>query len=292
MRPIAEFVMRGRSQALIMAVLSIGTAYFYWFGAAVIGLVTLRKGVAEGVIILLWSMLPAAALLIWLHEFMPLGTVLATTAACIALRLTISWRINLLVLMVCGYLTATALVLFADEYLASIVEIYQQFLTELQKGIGENDSNAAAVLANIPVNEQFVAGIFGVMQTVTGFISCVLARWWQSMLYNPGGFQQEFHHIQMPPAIAIALVVLAAVCLSSGSGMISWAAIACIPLLIAGIALVHGIAGQRRLRTHWLVVFYVLLMAVDELKLFLVVLAFVDSFVGFRQRLQKPPGIE
>jgi len=36
----------------------------------------------------------------------------------------------------------------------------------------------------------------------------MLARWWQAVLYNPGGFQQEFHQFKLQPAIAMMLMVL------------------------------------------------------------------------------------
>lgn len=295
MRPLAEFIMRGRSQALIMAVLSCGTSYFYWFGAAVIGLVTLRKGMTEGTIILLWCLIPTVALLIWRSDFMPLATILATTAICTSLRLTMSWRVCLLVLMLCGYVMVMASLVFAGDTLTSIVELYQQALTGLQKDAAEGNSNAAdllAVLTKLPVTEKFFAGIFGLILTSSSFVACVLARWWQSILYNPGGFQKEFHRIQMSPAMAIALVILAILCIAGGNGMIIWSVIACVPLLVSGISLVHGLMGIRHLKTHWLVVFYVLLFFIHELKLFLVLLAFIDSFVGFRQRLEKHSGAQ
>lgn len=290
MRPLAEFIMRGRSQALIMAVLSCGTSYFYWFGAAVIGLVTLRKGIAEGAQILLWCLIPTVALLIWRSDFMPLATILASTATCISLRMTTSWRISLLVLMACGFIMVFAVLIFANDMLANIVELYQQALSGLQKDAAEGNSNAKelfAVLSEIPVTEYFFAGIFGLILTSSSFIACVLARWWQSILYNPGGFQQEFHRIQMSPSQAIALAVLAIICIAGGKGMFIWSAIACIPLMVSGLALVHGIMGIRGIKTHWIVLFYVLLTLIHELKLFLVLLAFVDSFVGFRQRLAR-----
>ena len=55
--------MRGRTQALWVAVLGAGTLMFSWLSAAVLALVTLRKGPAEGGYLLAWAALPAGFLL-------------------------------------------------------------------------------------------------------------------------------------------------------------------------------------------------------------------------------------
>ena len=39
MRVLAEYVMRGRTQAMLVTVISAGTVLFYWLGAAVLALV-------------------------------------------------------------------------------------------------------------------------------------------------------------------------------------------------------------------------------------------------------------
>jgi hypothetical protein len=59
MRGLAEFIMRGRWQALGIAVLGSGSLLFGWISAAAIALVTLRKGTASGGWLVLWALLPA-----------------------------------------------------------------------------------------------------------------------------------------------------------------------------------------------------------------------------------------
>ena len=52
MRALAEFIMRGRAQDCGVALL--GT-FFLFVSPATIGLVTLRKGSTEGLVILRWA---------------------------------------------------------------------------------------------------------------------------------------------------------------------------------------------------------------------------------------------
>ena len=59
MRGLAEFIMRGRWQALGVAVLGSGSLLFGWISAAAIALVTLRRGTAAGGWLVLWALLPA-----------------------------------------------------------------------------------------------------------------------------------------------------------------------------------------------------------------------------------------
>ena len=54
--------MRGRPQALLVAVLGSASLLFSWVSAAAIALVTLRRGAAEGAFVLLWALLPAAVI--------------------------------------------------------------------------------------------------------------------------------------------------------------------------------------------------------------------------------------
>lgn len=59
-----------------------------------------------------------------------------------------------------------------------------------------------------------------------------------------------------------------------------------VPLVIAGLALMHGLVAQKRLAKFWLVGLYVtLLLFMQLIYPLLVVLAIVDSLIDFRGRL-------
>ena len=287
MRPLAEFIVRGHKQALLVAILGISTLYFYWIGAAAVGLVTLRKGLREGFMLMLWASLPAAGLWIWFQEVMPLATLIGTTIAAAFLRWTVSWRAALLTATASGLITSVLLLTLASDYLMAFVSAYSDFMAQIQQEIARQGQQQDFALAALNVDSVFVAGIFGVIQALTTAISTIIARWWQAMLYNPGGFQQEFHGLRMTPLYAFILLAIIASFGFSGSNYTVWSAIAAIPLLICGIALVHGVLAIRKLSTNWLIFFYVLLVLVDGMKVFVVVLALIDSLLNYRQRLTK-----
>ncbi len=67
MKGLAEFVMRGRLQALLVIVAGAGSLLFCWISAAALALVTLRKGAGAGAWLFMWALLPAGTLAVRLR---------------------------------------------------------------------------------------------------------------------------------------------------------------------------------------------------------------------------------
>src|SRR5579864_7939747 len=105
MRALAEFVMRGRVQAIGIAVLGLVLPLFAWASAAVVGLVALRRGGQDTVIVLGWVLLAAFAVLFWQGDPGPLTALIATPVAALVLRWTRSWPLALVAIAVTGLLS-------------------------------------------------------------------------------------------------------------------------------------------------------------------------------------------
>lgn len=291
MRPLAEFVMRGRKQALLAALLATGTSYFYWIGAAVIALVTLRRGLRQGALILAWALLPALAQTLWLHDTMPLASIISITLAAAALRFSVKWEWALLVITACCYLYAALLAWLGGDVLTPFIEVSNELLQNLRAAFSEQGSAAPQWLVNLTADKVFVAGMFGGLHGMMTMVSLLLARHWQSALYNPGGFGTEFRALRFAPAQTLLLLGAMTACWLLESGGIknvtTWAAFASLPLLVAGIALVHGVAAIKNWKTGWLIVFHVLWIVSDQIKVLLVLFAAADSWLGVRERLAR-----
>lgn len=295
MRPLAEFVMRGRKQALLAALLATGTAYFYWIGAAVIALVTLRRGLRQGAVILGWTLLPALAQILWLGDTMPLASILSVTLAAAALRFSVKWEWALLAITASCYAYAVLLALFAADLLAPFITASNELLQNLRTAFSEQGGKPPQWLLNLTADKVFVAGMFGGLHGVMTMVSLLLARHWQAQLYNPGGFGTEFRALRFAPTQTLLLLGAMAACLlAEGSGNVrnltTWAAFASLPLLVAGIALVHGVAAIKQWKTGWLIVFHVLWIVSDQVKVILVLLAAIDSWLDLRERLSRQDG--
>lgn len=272
MKALAEFVMKGRKQA-IMAVLLIGLVPLINFlSPVVVGLVLLRKGVQEAALVLVWAILPIGA---WAYagDIYPLILLIGVGGLAWLLRETESWEFTLLAAIAVGV----------------SVEIYWRMQPELLgfiiAQIEEFSSTSTVTGVQLEDFEELIPSYFGVVYMLIAIALLMLARWMQATLYNPGGFQKEFHGIRIELKVALplaGLMLLANFGVLLPSSSVLYLAV---PLMISGLALIHAIVEKKKLSSMWLTVFYVVLLPfVMQL---VVLLALVDSWYDFRTRSQK-----
>lgn len=286
MRALAEYVMRGRREALLVSTMSVALPMFFWLGAAVVALVTLRKGVREGAYVMLWALLPAAVVA-YFGEIMPVAALLGITATAWVLRLTVSWPWALCTAALLGLVLGGSLLTVGRGYLAQVEKLFSELVAGIGRQAAENGAEAAVALTAPGASD--IAGMFGLILGVTLVICLIIARWWQAALYNPGGFRVEFHALRLDRVQVMALLLMAFGLGALGEGFRLWAWMPFVPLLFAGIALVHALAAARG-RGGWLGLFYAALLVLAPLKQFIVVLAAMDSWLDIRGRWLKKPG--
>lgn len=284
MKGIAAFVMRGRLQALVVAVGGAGSLLFCWISAAVIALITLRKGAGEGIWLFAWAVLPAGLLFYVFGDSGPLTLLIGTLVLALVLRGTVSLALMLLASVALGVVLGVVLLTLGGESLAQLVAMFEQFLSSLEQQASQSEQ---AVQWARPTALQ-VAGMLGSGTAVLSVLCVLLARYWQASLYNPGGFGQEFRALRYPAGIT-ALMVLSAFGLATlGVEYRTWAMILVIPLGFAGLALVHARVAAKGQGTGWLIWFYVAWVLLDPVKLAVVMFAALDSWMNFRERWSQP----
>ena len=275
--------MRGRKEAVLTVLFATGTILFVWLAAAVIALVTLRKGASQGGYLLLWGLLPAVLIAAY-GDTGPLTTLLGVTLVATVLRATASWPWALVAAVISGLLTALVMLTAGAGYIELILQMFGDMLAELaRQSAAAAQTDTAAALA-LPNAEQ-VAGLLGLSNAFTVTICLLLGRWWQSLLYNPGGFQREFHRLRLPPSLTIILLLSSFLLSAIGLNYRFWAVICALPFLFAGFALVHGLFAQKRLNGGWLSIFYGAWLLLAPIKIVLLILVVVDSFADIRGRL-------
>ena len=286
MKGLAAFVMRGRFQALMVSVAGAGSLFFCWISAAVLALVTLRKGAGAGAGLLAWALLPSGALLYAYGDSGPLTMLVGTTVLAMVLRSTVSLPAAVLASIPVGAVTGLALVAFGGQYLQQIVDVFGQFLAAMEQQLSQGGE--PIVLARPDTTQ--VAGMMGAGTAASSVLCLLLARYWQAALYNPGGFGQEFRALYYPPVVTAALALGAVALASGGAQYRTWAMICVVPLALAGLALVHARAAWRGQGKGWLAGFYVVWLFFDPVKLLVVFAAIADSWFKFRQRWTGKPG--
>ena len=128
-------------------------------------------------------------------------------------------------------------------------------------------------------------GLIGLMAVTGTFISLMLGRWWQALLYNPGGFQRDFHALSIGRGLALTLVVFAALGAAGLEIAVNMALAGAAVAMFHGLAIVHALTARLPQGIWWLLPFYVLLLfMLPYLALMLAVAGVLDTVLDFRRR--------
>lgn len=285
-RALAEFIMRGRLQAVSIALLG---SVLPLLTQVTPGLVTLRKGWQEGLIVTLWAVLPALVAL-WLGDF-GLAQVLASVAVvCVTyivagvLRSTVSWSAVLSVIV--GLSALFALIIGLG--IGGVAEELEAFFFKLLSSAeGEGDSELIAQLSKW--SDIRAAGLIAMWIGLSSVMGIVVARWWQAILYNPGGFRSEFYQIRLAVPLTMFSGGATAYCLMSGPDYQFWAELFRLPLLLIGLAIVHCGIAKRRLGLFAIVAAYFALIAIPVAGLLVILLGLTDAWIDYRKRFNLLP---
>lgn len=279
MKALAQFAMSGRRQAILAALILGLLPVFNFLSAPVVALVALRHGSREAVTVLLWAVLPAIG---WfaLGDVMPLLTLLGITVLALILRRTGSWEITLLASIGVGI--GALLGLSLQTEMLSLLEA--QFTQAMEQVMNSPELQGQLVLPDAEQLHRLLVTFFAVSVAFMTVTLLMLARSWQASLYNPGGFREEFHRLRLGWRSSAVLFVLFVLADMGPPQLQQLALFFMLPLLITGVALVHGLVGRRKLPVSVLVVFYLVLMFPAMLQL-LVLAALADSWFDFRSKV-------
>lgn len=287
--------MRGRSQATLVAaasaMLSLILPLVGLISSAVIALVTLRRGAGEGLIVGTFAGF-AGGLLAFAALGSPLPTVgfvmmlwLPVWVLGLVLRQTRSLALAVQVAALFGLLVVAGIHLFTPDPAAYWMELLEPVRRSLVGGI----------VIDADVSEQLVVqaarwmtGAFAATFYFQLLLSLFLGRWWQALLYNPGGFGAEFRALRVRSGVAYLALGLVVVVLVLDEVM--WATellLLLVPLFfLQGVAIVHSLAHAYSAQRGWLIGFYgLLLLAMPYAEILAAGVGFLDNWVDLRTRV-------
>lgn len=283
MRALADFVMRGRLQATLTVVVGAALPLLFWVSAAAGALVLLRRGLNDALGIVLWALLPT---LLWWHfgEPRPLLVLLGSLVLALVLRNSVSWTRVLLTSVLLGVLYGVTIDAVFGETVkrnaAELLELMPQMLGDAYQQMGADEKARLGELL-----EPVLTGLMAALLQLLSLLCLALGRYWQALLYNPGGFAREFHAVRLPAPLAVSLLVGVFLLPGVDIQLAMLTPLCSVPLAFAGVSLLHGLVAQQRLARFWLVGLYVALLLFMQLVYpLLVVLAVVDSLIDFRGR--------
>ncbi len=298
MRALATFAMKGRSQAAmattVLAILALIVPLFSILSSAIVGLVTLRKGHVEGLLVGALSSMAAAVL-----AYLLLGSPSAVVGFMLVLWLP-AWGIGWL--LRASRSLPLSLMAGAGFGLLLLVLMYaglgdpQARWQEVMQPVAQDFVDKQLLLQDqVTVFVEFMSAWMTGM-IATGFylqliLALLLARAWQADLFNPGGFRDEFHALGFGKAFGLAgMILVAPAALQPGTeaSFIRDLAMLVAPLLVMqGLAVAHRTVAVTRMSVGWLVALYTLMLfAMPHTALLVGLMGLADVFVDFRSRLK------
>jgi hypothetical protein len=281
MGALAKFIMASRTRAALVACLG---NLLPLLSPAVVALVVLRKGFGEGLLIGLWAILPLLAafyfsdmapVLIWAS----LATVGVVIVVAMVLKGTASWQAALAVLVV----TSGGTALMLGQGLGAELAGLQQRLAEMLARM--TPDGQGVTLSPQPL---LLLGMVAWMIAISALGSLLLGRWWQALLYNPGGLGLEFRSLRIRSPWGLVLMAGVVACQLAPVDYSAWGNLLGLPLFLGGIALVHHVVAVSHVGVHWLAVFYVcLVVLLGPLGLLLIGVGLLDSLIDVRARIAR-----
>ena len=289
MRRLGAYILRGPLQAItvtsVLTMLSLLLPFLaYLLSGVSPSLVTLRHGPIAGLQVIIGSLV-VIAVFAYLTNMSPqistafaLGVWVPLWLCANILRRTESQGRLVLAAGACGagYILIMHLI---------IVDVSQWWETWLDHWItqalpaGQVEQYREVLTSAAPImNAMMAAGL-----VISLVLTILIARWWQALLGNPGGFRKEFHALHLPKGLLIAvlagLVMMVVGKSNPGSPALDMLIVLVFLYLFQGLAMIHRTVAAKSLSQAWLVAIYALLLVVPQTVLLLACLGMVDSWL-------------
>ncbi len=291
---IGNYILGGRVQAIasltVSALISLlALPFAYFISGSVVGLITLRKGAAIGLQVLVASLLvlqifsvlmrvsPQWALIYTFVVWLPVWV------SASVLRLSERQGMLLLAAFIFASLPIVTAYIFIDDVSAWWT---QWFDARINQTIPSEEAGRYRTLLEL------TAGMLNTMMTTWAmlniFMSVLCARWWQSQLFNPGAFQKEFHALQLPaavlPASAVVFILVFVLADPWQEMLRDILILMTFMYLIQGVASIHLYVAREQLSVLWLGLMYFLLVFFPYTNGFIVCLGMVRVYTGWREK--------
>ncbi len=297
MKALASFIMQGGRQATIvvatMAILSLLMPPLVIISVAAVCLVTLRNGSVDGLRVLIGATVATA-----LIGYIVLGTSIVAfsylfmmwlPAFLVSLVLRETGQLNLALecLVVLGMVVVVGVYVAIDDpaqlWMTGIHDALKALSEQQPLPISDDELKAGVELWSHYITGLVVAGtLFSLL------MSLLLGRWWQGLLFNAGGFDEEFQHFRLLPRdglVFIALMTMAFLLDGFPAELIWNLDIQLLLLfLIVGVSVVHVVIKSKSSSRYLLFSFYVMVFFVPHLILPLIVIGLSDVWMNWRQR--------
>jgi uncharacterized protein YybS (DUF2232 family) len=292
---LARFILKGYSQAALvaasMAMLGLLVPPMAWLSGAAVALVTLVNGHRSGLLVTAIATVATAvfAALLLSHGEIALYYVLLVwlpvVLVAVVLRQTVSLVMSLQLIAGISLFGIMALYLFFPdfgEFWRSSLNMMADELIASSDGTVDREQLQQVIDQIVRILPGFFASSF----MIGTLLSLYLARWWQAVIYNPGGFGKEFRALDLGKTSAlIALAIAVAASLINTDVFNAMLLVVFALYLNQGVAVLHAVFAGKQLSAVWLFLVYLLMFFVPYTVVLLALAGLADTWIDFRRRL-------
>jgi hypothetical protein len=277
---------------------------------AAIALVTLRKGALEGIYILL-----GASSVAMLGTFLLTGIYYLLGASSVAMSddFLMGCYYFFILMLLSLPIWLIAILLRESQQLALAIEFAVFFAVLCVAGFYLYIPDPATIWqqafapllevlpAEVPIEEvrnqvnigsHYMTGVFAASTLFAVLFSLFLGRWWQSVLYYPGGFKQEFLSLKTGYSLAIGSIIIIAVArLTDGSlSEMAWniTILLFVLYLFIGTSVLHTVFSTMKQSKYLVPMFYITMFLIPHAMLPVALVGLSDAWLNLR-KIQSTP---
>ncbi|MBU2570433.1 MAG: hypothetical protein KJ725_10470 [Gammaproteobacteria bacterium] len=299
MKFLAEYIMRGRMQAIMvastLALISLIIPPVSIVSSATVALVTLRRGAYEGLWVLLFASAAAAALGLLVlggYQFALLyGLVMWSPIWIISIVLREGRHLSLAVEI--AILLGAFGVLGFYLYQSSPSEFWLPMLEQMIKPMMASSPDVPVdnIEQSVHAMAHYMTGVVAAGTIFSLLFGLFLGRWWQSILYNPGGFRAEYLSLSTHPRLAIgSIIVIAIAWFDSGIfSEVAWNITILLFVLYTfiGAAVLHLMLSRLSSGRFLVPMFYVTLLIIPHVMFPVAGIGLADAWLNLRNKFSK-----
>lgn len=286
-----EWINARQFHAGIVAFVCVMSTFIYlpgtFIASIVLAFVTLRNGAKFGAVVLAWVAIPAIAFAVrghfsafgiaWVHCFV-------VYIAALTLRNTHRWNDVLLVLTLVG----CAVVMAAHGFIPDVNAVWHSVLTRLMGTLTASQSVPSEYWPRIiDLYSRIGTGVVTSTLMIFMFLELMIARYWQSIIYNPGALKVEMLKLRIHRWVSLILpiaVILAFI--THNTVLIDMMPVILFPFIVEGLIVLHAAAVAKPNWRFMVPVAYVATFVFTYFICLWALIGFLDGWVKFPSRIK------
>lgn len=290
LKRFTNFVLANHKNAGIVVVIAAFVPFFSWLASVVLCLVTLRKGLKQGLLLLPWALLPDIALYVrevpagWLFLDV-FGSYLLPLILAGVLRYSVSWQTVFASFTLISFFALGLMQYLYPSYPQILVSKAAMLFEKWQQEGSDFNLTTTELKEQLDFVAQYVFGFQLLVITLSSLINLVLARGLQSLVFCPGGLRKELLTIKLHWLWCLILAMDAIAWLMVDNSFFGNAFILlALPMVLSGLSIGHFLLYYYA-KVHWLFVFYSVVIFFVPLSLVpVLILGISDSLLDFRKK--------